>query len=257
MTDHHFTLHNAVDVLLFVVANSTDCDQRLYKQLQWTCLVLLSNNEPAGRLLMQAMTEAGFVFDDDADRGAEALHEDYSETPMAKLQWHVHQLSATLSEDPQVTIARVYNHMVKTCMLPTDFVRSATEKDLKNLVRRFAKSESKLKRTIVDYITENCTGNRRRTARLDNDDTRSVVVQFRPRQRPGSKGAFFHTPRSTFDKIVGIARQLSIPHWADVDEPTLWKRFSTQSSNTHQRCRSSQLAKEVLEEELSGDGSGV
>jgi hypothetical protein len=226
MSDHRFSLHDAVDVLLFAARNSRACDRRLYRQLSWTCMLLLSNDEPNGRLVMQAMTEAGFVFDDDADRAMEALVQDRSETPMEKLLWHTRQLMAALPGPSGVTVARVYNHMVQHCMLPTPPVKKATENDLKRLVR--AHAVDKMKKVVLDYIREYCTGARRRLARVD-DDTESVAVHFQPRRRPGADGAFFDDPRTAFRKIVGVARRLCIPAWAEQDADALWRRFRAPS----------------------------
>lgn len=224
MSDFHFVLNDAVDALLVLVRNSPEVDELLYTQLFWTCMTLLSNDGPSGRLLLQAMTSVGFVFDDDARRGTASLLKDRHESAMDKLLWHTRQIVAALPGDSEISIARVYNHIVKNCVLPVPHVRRASEAELKSMIRRMCK-EKRFKTMILAYIEENCTGDRRRLLRVEND-TESIAIHFQSRRRPGSKGAFFDSLSTAFEHVCEVARMLCIPAWCDTASTNdLWRRY--------------------------------
>jgi hypothetical protein len=205
LQDSVLTLREVVDVLLFMTRNASDCGPRLYKQIYWACMLLLSHSEEDGRLLIQALIETGFMFDSDAERAVSALRRDPQETPISQLLWHVQQLQAALPDDPGAVVASVYNHLAKHCRIRTPYVHRTTAADLKAMVRKFAGNDENAKERVLDYIQTHCTGTRRRVAaRVSTGDTDSIVVRLEPRRQPElvHTAAVFASVRRFFDLLV-------------------------------------------------------
>jgi hypothetical protein len=166
--------------------------------------------EKDGRKLMQAMEARGFVFAEDVRSAVATMQTRVRHTSVwRRVDDHVNQLCAALSQPPERTVAGVFNNIVDRCGLPLPHVLTCTRKELRKQIIDYF--ENPLHKEDIRKYVRTCTGgNRRRMFRVKTDDDEGMVAVFMREPETGPSPVFA-TKDACIDFVVSCAVDTFLP----------------------------------------------
>lgn len=204
------TLQGALDFLICAVVNSAAMDTDLYQLMYWTTFMLMYARKKDGRRLTKAMEAGGFVFADDVRGAVQTMKTQKRNTSVwAKIEDHVDQLCAALTQPAERTVAGVFNNMIKKCSLPVAPVLVCTKKELRQHIVTFFENPL-YKEGIRQYVKQSMGGNRRRSILVKTDDDEGTVMVYLREPETGPSPVFA-SKETCVNFLLDCATSLFLP----------------------------------------------